>query len=255
MGRKLALLIGTVKYDDPALRRLEKVAADVEDFASVLRDPAIGAFDRVDQIVDSPFAAVYSRIAEFFVNADREDLLVLYFSGHGLLDDFDEPYLAVRDTSSNLLSGTGIPRSHITAQMDRSRSRQQVLILDCCYSGNLAAGRKGSIPAAGAFRGRGNGRVILAASRDNELAKQSDASIPDSRNSVYTHFVVHGLRTGAADIDGNGFVTVNEFRTVTSAAKRPGIPSNKHPSAGPKKIRERLYLRRTRILRRSCRPN
>jgi hypothetical protein len=217
MGRKLALLIGTGRYDDSTLRRLEKARADVEDFASVLRDPAIGAFDRVDQLVDPPFGAVYPRLADFLVNADREDLLLLYFSGHGLLDDYDEPYLAVKDTRSDLLSGTGISRTYITAQMDRSRSKQQVLILDCCYSGNLASSSKGSLVAPGAFRGRGTGRVILAAARDDQLAAESDISIPDSPNSVYTHFLINGLRTGAADTDGDGFITVDELHNYVSS--------------------------------------
>jgi uncharacterized caspase-like protein len=44
-----------------------------------------------------------------------------------------------------LLTGTAVPASFLTEEMDASRSRRQVLILDCCHSGAFARGAKGTV--------------------------------------------------------------------------------------------------------------
>jgi uncharacterized caspase-like protein len=62
--------------------------------------------------------------------------------GHGVLDDQGQLFLAVRDTDSQLLSGTAIPASYITTEMNNSHSQRQVLVLDCCHSGAFARGTK-----------------------------------------------------------------------------------------------------------------
>ena len=66
-------------------------------------------------------------IARLFKEKSPDDLLLLYFSGHGVLDDQGHLYLAVKDTERDLLSGTAIPANFITGEMDRSRSKRQVL--------------------------------------------------------------------------------------------------------------------------------
>jgi len=68
------------------------------------------------------------------------NLLLFYFSGHGVLDDRGQSYLALKDTDSKLLRWTAIPARYITAEIDNSQSQRQVLILDCCHSGAFASG-------------------------------------------------------------------------------------------------------------------
>jgi len=54
--------------------------------ARVLGDPAIGGFD-VQVLVDQPSPVVRMAIARFFAGKNRDDLLLLYYSGHGLPTD------------------------------------------------------------------------------------------------------------------------------------------------------------------------
>jgi hypothetical protein len=170
VSRKLALLVGNGRYE-ASLPPLGKPDADIAALARVLADPAIGGFDEVTPLLDCASAQVRREIARFFAARGHDDLLLLYFSGHGLRSDRGALYLAARDTEPDLLRGTAIPADYIAEEMDNCRSRRQILILDCCYSGAFAGGAKGAAASpVKAFEGNGIGRVVLTASGANELA-------------------------------------------------------------------------------------
>ena len=215
MSQKLALIIGNSQYDDTSLSRLKTPDADVKALAEVLRAPDVGSFDTVTTLVNQPATAVRREVARFFGQKTRDDLLVLYFSGHGVLDDRGRLYLAVKDTERELLSGTAVPASFVTDEMDRSWSRRQVLILDCCHSGAFARGAKGvvgaSVGTAIAFEGSGTGRVVLTATDSTQYAWEGDEVTGQAENSVFTRYLIEGLRTGQADIDGDGQITLDEL--------------------------------------------
>jgi hypothetical protein len=215
MGRKLALLIGNGRYDDPGLAGLPTADVDVREIAEVLRTPEVGEFDEVIELADQGLARVRRSITEFFSRAKKDDLLVLYFSGHGVKDQDGRLYLAVRDTELPLLVGTSIEAAFITAQMDRSYSKRQVIILDCCHSGAFAHGAKaGEAQPVGigpAFEGTGYGHVVLTATDSMQYAWEGDRIIGDSDKSVFTHYLLQGLRTGDADTDRDGLITIDEI--------------------------------------------
>jgi uncharacterized caspase-like protein len=215
MGRKLALVIGNSEYDDASLARLITPSEDVNDLAALLRSPDVGGFDEVLALVNEAATSVRKAIARLFKEKSPDDLLLLYFSGHGVLDDQGHLYLAVKDTERDLLSGTAIPANFITGEMDRSRSRRQVLMLDCCHSGAFARGSKGvvgaSVGTASVFEGTGYGRVVLTATDATQYAWEGDQVIGRADNSVFTHFMIQGLRTGEADQDHDGRITLDEL--------------------------------------------
>lgn len=64
-----------------------------------------------------------------------DDLILLYYSGHGLQDEYDHLYLCAHDTRSNLLLSTAISDAEINSVMRSSAAKTFVVILDCCYSG------------------------------------------------------------------------------------------------------------------------
>ena len=215
MNRKLALIIGNSKYEDTRLARLVMPDVDVEAMKEVLQDPQIGGFDDVTALVNEPGDSIRRSIARFFAEKKRSDLLLLYFSGHGVRDDRGDLYLAVKDTELNLLSGTAIPASYITGETDRSRSQRQVLILDCCHSGAFARGAKGTpgarVGTATAFKGAGYGRVVLTATDSTQYAWEGDEVTGEGENSVFTYYLIQGLKTGEADADGDGRITLDEL--------------------------------------------
>jgi uncharacterized caspase-like protein len=213
MSGKFALVIGNTEYTDPGLAQLTAPGKDAEDFARVLKDTEIGAFDEVAVLLNQPEYVVREAIDDFFNLKKPEDLLVLYFSGHGVRDELGALYLAVKNTTRSKLRATGIKSDYIREAMDQSRSRRQVLILDCCNSGAFAQGTKAatgvSIGTATAFES-GFGRVILTASDSTQFAWEGDKVIGETDNSLFTHYLVEGLE-GEADLDGDGRITVDEL--------------------------------------------
>lgn len=211
MSRKLALLLGNSTYG-PGLPPLEKPDADIAALAKVLADPAIGGFDEVKPLLDATSATARLEVARFFARRSPDDLLLLYFSGHGLRDDRGGLYLAAQDTEADLLRGTAVPAAFISEEMDNCRSRRQILILDCCYSGAFERGAKG--PAANpatAFKGNGLGRFVLTASDSMQLAWEDVAATSTGGLSVFTRHLVAGLTSGEADLNGDGLISVDEL--------------------------------------------
>jgi hypothetical protein len=215
MNRRLALIIGSSEYEDAKLARLRTPDMDVSNLAEVLSDPEVGGFDEVIPLINQSSLLIRRAIARLFAEKKPDDLLLLFFSGHGVRDDNGDLYLAVKDTESDLLSATAIPAAFITAEMDRSRSRRQILILDCCHSGAFARGTKGApglgVGTAAAFQGNGYGRIVLTASDSTQYAWEGDQVIGQPENSVFTHYLVRGLKTGEADADADGRITLDEL--------------------------------------------
>ena len=214
MASKYALIIANTEYSDPNLSQLSAPSKDAEDFARVLRDKDIAGFDDVKVILNHPESYVRERIDEFFDLKKIDDLLLLYFSGHGVRDEMGSLYLALRNTSRSRLRATALRSDFIREAMDQSRSKRIVLILDCCNSGAFAHGTKaitgGSVGTASAFEGTGYGRIVLTASDSTQFAWEGDRVIGETQNSLFTHFLIKGLE-GEADRDSDGRITVDEL--------------------------------------------
>jgi formylglycine-generating enzyme required for sulfatase activity len=214
MSEKFALIIANTEYTDPGLAQLTAPGKDAKEFARVLDSREICAFDDVIILFNENASKVSETIDYFLSNRKPSDLLVLYFSGHGVRDEYGSLYLAVTNTNRERLRSTAIKSDFIREAMDQSRSKRQVLILDCCNSGAFAQGTKaeigGSVGTASAFEGTGYGRVVLTASDSTQFAWEGDRVIGATENSLFTHFLVKGME-GDADANGDGRITIDEL--------------------------------------------
>jgi small GTP-binding protein len=210
MSGKYALVIGNTKYTDPGLAQLTAPGRDTEEFAKVLKD--ICAFDDVQVLINPLSSSMVEAIDELFDQKKSDDLLVLYFAGHGVRDEIGALYLAVKNTIRTRLRSTAIKSDYIRETMDHSRSKRQVLVLDCTNSGSFAQGMKyetgGSAGTGNAFGGYG--RVVIAASDRTQFAWEGDRVIGKSQNSLLTYFLIEGLQ-GKADVNADGHITIDEL--------------------------------------------
>jgi outer membrane protein assembly factor BamB len=226
-GRRDALIIAAGRYQDPELAALRSPSRDAAELAAVLGDEAIGGFGaRV--LVDEPGHLLREEIDGFFADRRAEDLLVLYLSCHGVKDVAGQLHFAVSTTKLARLASTGISAGFVYEQADRCRARRVLLLLDCCYSG---AYLKGHQPKAG---GRaeigpldGRGRAVITSCTALEYAFEIDtgqvtgtAAAP----SVFTFALVEGLRTGQADRDGDGLISVDELYAYVFDRVREATP-------------------------------
>ncbi|GJD20874.1 hypothetical protein RIVM261_058300 [Rivularia sp. IAM M-261] len=227
---KYALLIGVSEYE-PGLNVLPGATKDVEAMQRVLQHPEIGGFAAEDIIVlkNQQRQEAEEAIFTFFANKRKEDLLLLYFSGHGIIDDNSQFYFSTRSTRKHegkLISPTAVAASFVHQQMQNSRSRRQVIILDCCFSAAFTKGLNakdaGNINVINQFGGEG--RAILTASNSTQYAFEYEGF----ELSLYTHFLIEGIEKGIADQDNDGWISVEELHdfvhrkvTETSPAMTP----------------------------------
>jgi uncharacterized caspase-like protein len=212
MGRRLALLIATYEYEDAGLRRLTSPAHDAEALAAVLEDPDIAGFE-VTTLINEPHHRVGEAIGDFYRHRRRDDLTLLYFTGHGLKDDSGRLYLAMANTRRDSLLFTALSAEQIDQAMTDCASRQKVLVLDCCYSGAFPAGRiaKADPEVHALERFQGRGRTVLTASDATQYSFEGNEVHGEAARSVFTRYLVAGLRDGSADLDGDGDITLDEL--------------------------------------------
>jgi YVTN family beta-propeller protein len=212
MARRLALLIATYDYEDDGLRQLTAPAHDAEALAAVLRAPAIAGFE-VTALINEPHYRVGAAIADLYRDRRRDDLTLLYFTGHGLKDEDGRLYLAMTNTQRSSLLFTSLPAEQIDQAMSACMSRQNVLVLDCCYSGAFPAGWIAKADAAvhTLERFQGRGRTVLTASDATQYSFEGNQPHGTAAQSVFTRHLVAGLRDGSADLDGDGNITIDEL--------------------------------------------
>jgi tetratricopeptide (TPR) repeat protein len=225
-GRRAALLIASAEYRDERFGALRAPAHDAVALARVLADPTIGGF-AVRTLIDKPTHLVAEEIEDFFADRDPDDLLLLHLSCHGVKDPNGRLYFATTSTRFSRLGATAISSDFLNEQLDRSRSRRIVVLLDCCYSGAFARGwrtRAGTdINATGALQGRG--RVIITASNSMEYAfEDGELTMQVGQPSIFTNAVVKGLETGVADRDRDGLVSIDDLYDHVFDAVRTATP-------------------------------
>jgi hypothetical protein len=209
MGR-YALLVGVSNYGAD-FTALPSAVKDVRALQRVLLNPDIGGFFESDvtALVDCDQQEIQRAVFRLFNDRKPDDLLLFYFSGHGVTDNRSDFYLASKNANKKELDITAVPATNIHTQMNKSRSQRQVVILDCCHSGAFSKGMTAKdggtvnvLPKLG-----GEGRAILTASDSTKYAFEQEGF----ELSLYTHFLVEGLEKGAADQDGDGEISVDEL--------------------------------------------
>ena len=216
MPAREALIVASARYSDPVLQQLQAPAGDAHHLSAVLSKPDIGNF-QVKELIDQPSYEVSAAIEEFFANRQPDDLVLLYFSGHGIKDEDGRLFFATSNTKRSRLLSTAVPASMVNAAMLRSRSRRQLLILDCCYSGAFARGMfaKSDARVDTIDHFQGTGRIVLTASDATQYAMEEERVTGEGMRSIFTEIIVEGLRTGAADINFDGMISLDELYDYT----------------------------------------
>jgi hypothetical protein len=225
-GRRLALLIATSAYSDPDLRQLRAPSHDARDLAGVLGDPQIGGF-HIQTLVNAASGQLQEGIEDFCADRHPDDQLLIYLSCHGVLDSYGRLYYAAANTRRQRLAATAVAAAWLNERLEECRARRQILVLDCCHSGAFARGTKGDADLAlqQRFEPHGRGRVVLTGSRSTEYSFEGGQASGEGVPSVFTHVIVNGLRTGEADRDKDGLITVTDlyqyvFENVRAAEPR-----------------------------------
>lgn len=256
--KKYAVLVGCGTFrNEPGLTALRCPPNDVRGLSAVLRAADAGGFDEVHELVDEPCQTVRVRLNQVFRKAGSDDVVLVYFSGHGKLDVNGGLSLVANDTQIETLESTSVAMADVFRYIHNSSSRQVILILDCCYSG-----------AAGAEIARGDPREALAvAAKDQSgifmITASGENQVAQERMQddfgLFTKHLIAGIESGAADEDRDGAITIDELynymeRQVRAESRQQprkwalGVQGRPHIAAGRKSwTREQLTSIRDRL--------
>ena len=210
MSKRLALLIGHSSYQDDRLTIPHTGSGDVTALAEILRDRQHGRFDNVHVLLDKTAVDVQLGIAAFLEQPlAPDDLILLYFAGHCLLDK-RAVYLAAADTfTETYLDATTIDADFIRRRLAYCPA-QKVVVLDCGVSRfDGAAAPDAPAVLAQAFGGPGVA-IFLAV-----------ASAPLPQPSSFTQALTNGLRGLAADRNQDGRLTLQEWFAAAQTDHAP----------------------------------
>ena len=229
VGGRWALLVGVDRYDknqqgDYYLPNLTACVKDVKAIDAVLRDAERGGFEHVTTLVSNDTADpnddptdrnVLNALREIVDQVEKDDLVVLYFSGHGWQHE-GEAYLLTQNFEMEFPSRTAIRSADLNDMIHRMKAEKVVTILDACHSGGIEVRPRGG--KAGGTQVKLNeqyqqafktsaGKVVLHSCDANEKSWE----LEDSSQGVFSKYLVEGLQ-GAADARGdqNGVITIQE---------------------------------------------
>jgi len=253
MARRSALLVacGGSSKDDlwPLLR---SPSNDALQLAEVLKDPGIGDFDDVETLIDADDAEVRRMIARFVSGRKHKDTVLFYFSGHGTKDERGLLHFIMRNTEKDLLSATSIPAYFLNSEMTRCNSGKRILILDCCFSGAFSSDRLGAksddsdkVMLGVQLDVGGYGWFLMTASDSLQNAFEGHVLDEQMGNSVFTHFILTGLRTGEADRDEDGVISVGElYEYVYEQMAETELSQRQTPSLFGDGVKGRVFIAR-----------
>ncbi len=207
--QRYGVLIAASQFPkEPKLPSLRAPENDVDGLNEVLTAPALGAFHKVVVLKNLPSGDVLPKILSTLRSAGKNDMVLIYYSGHGKLSRSGRLHLTTSDTEIDLLEATSISTSRIHECIENTSCNKVVLILDCCFSG--AAGKdfaRGTLDDQLQMMSAGRGTYVLTSSTSDQIAQEKEKD----QYGLFTKYVIEGIRSGPADLDDDGHVTMEEL--------------------------------------------
>jgi hypothetical protein len=243
IGTRKALIISISDYSSTSnLQPLDFCKNDGQEMYELLDSLGYEILDNHKLVGQVRFDTMRDAIYDFFDNAHTkaEDTLVFYYSGHGVPAPDGDMCLASSEINPDDPYRRGFSSYELTRLIQNSNSIRIVTILDCCYSGAAkiskgiedAAAKIGTAAIQDKARTlqqpQGEGKCLLAASQ----AAQEAYGLKEHDHSIFTYYLLEGLRGNEKSVDIEGNVTPYSlgsyvYRTILN------LPPKKRPKQKP----------------------
>ncbi|WP_158702488.1 pYEATS domain-containing protein [Kitasatospora sp. MMS16-BH015] len=220
-SRSRIVLVGVPYYEDPGLADIPVIANNVDELYQVLTDPQLGGFDS-DSCVPAPNDVSLAEVGGLLAKAaaEAEDLLLFYFSGHGLLEPRRrELYLSLSDSRPNQPRFTALPFEAVRDVFLDSRAAVRVVILDSCFSGRAIGEHLAGEADAILGQLQVAGTYTLTAAPGNRTA----LTIPGEEHTAFTGRLLRLLRTGSPAA-GESLSLGDIYRHLQAELRAEGLP-------------------------------
>jgi tetratricopeptide (TPR) repeat protein/uncharacterized caspase-like protein len=205
------LIIGVGAYPNlPVEQHLQFSERDAEAIHNVLISKEGGNFapENVRKLIgkDATLANIRAAFEQWLPSVAKEDdRVVIFFAGHGFLDDAGKGYFAPWDVQLGKLKQTGYPMEQLGRIVSSAiKARWKVLFADACHSGAITPDVIERVNDT--LRSTSPDLLALTASRKREASYEDK----ELKHGVFSYFLVQGLG-GQADRNKDGLVTADEL--------------------------------------------
>jgi uncharacterized caspase-like protein len=241
-----AVVIGISEYRDTRIPSLRYASADARSFHQWLVSQEGGRYapQRVLLLVDAEATGERMRSAlfEWLKQALAEDMVTIFFAGHGSPESPDNPgnlFLLPYDAKYDNIPSTGFPMWDIETALKRYiRAGKVVVIADACHAAGIGqpfdlarrANRALTVNPISSSLGElsmaADGVAIFSASADNQYSREGREW--GGGHGVFTHFLLEGLK-GGADFNKDGKVNLGELNLYLSEQVRRATKNAQSP--------------------------
>lgn len=227
-------MVGISRYQKlPRDLWLHYADADAKAFSAHLASPRGGAVAADRMLVLTDELATAAAIRQAFqtllkTGPDRNDTLFIFVAGHGAVDNTGAWVLAW-DSDPENLAGTAISMAEMRATVEAAITRigRVIFLADVCRAAAIGGGN--TAPLANSIEKLGGmpGEMLgLMAARPTELSFEGPEF--GGGHGAFTWSVLKALE-GAADRDGDGFVSAGELIDFVTADVPRLTRNRQHP--------------------------
>lgn len=221
-----AVVVGIGRYT--AMPVLKYTDDDAYHIYAFLKSPEGGALpDRQIRLLideDATRTNIIRAMRHVFLKADENDVVLLYYSGHGIQGAF---LPADFDGYNNKLN-----HDEVKELFRETKAKHKICLADACHAGTLTAMRAPDKTIQNyykAFEESNGGTALLLSSKADEFSLEDQGL----RQGIFSHYLIRGLK-GEADLNNNKIVTIQELfdfvytKVVkyTANAQTPSITGN-----------------------------
>ena len=212
-GERYAVIIGISSYRDRRLN-LQFAADDAAAIRDFLLDPDRGGVRRSNLLYltneNATASGIRTALFTFLTRPSADDLVFIYFAGHGIPDPRrpQNLYLLPWDADLKNVGGTAVPMWELRAAFETTIKGSVVAFVDSCHSAGVGEGLQNLIHQEWSRLGYSKNRAVLTASNVNEYSRESD--VWGGGHGVFTYFVLRGL-DGEADMNQDREISVGEL--------------------------------------------
>jgi uncharacterized caspase-like protein len=242
VAKRFAVVVGLSRYKHASkkLRNLKYAHRDAKAFADFLTSKAGGSFpaEQVKLLTDEGATkqAIEGALFEFLKRTVREDLVIIYFSGHGTPDP-EKPsnlYLMAHDSDLKRIASTAVPMWDLDTAMRRTIEAERVIVLaDACHSAGVTEGVRG-VSLGDQFNTYFRelaktkpGRLIFTSCEGYEISREGENW--GGGHGVFTWAILEALK-GKADADSDGIVRLGEMLDYVDVTVRRQTANEQHPT-------------------------
>ncbi|MEU2258255.1 tetratricopeptide repeat protein [Nocardia xishanensis] len=208
-----AALIGVSRYVDPEFPDIPAALNNVADLARLLTASTGSALaERQCCVLTDPEHNTQVGKAVASAAQEADDVLLVYFAGHGVVDRRGRLYLALSGTSRDHPEWSSVPFATLRDELIASPARARILILDCCFSGR-------AFEAMGASSSLVDGQIDIQGTYTIASSARNEPSIAPEGHR-HTAFTAALLSTAT----NTGLTLDQLYQKVDQTLHRDGYP-------------------------------